>query len=222
MNSQCGSSRRGLSRVVVGRQQQQQPKRDIDSCWFVFAPFAGPRVDNFQTLDPRKQELLEARFLGMRSTSNPAGGSSGGGGGGGSGGNLLQATATLQQHQQQQPVVVAHSVPACNVMAAQAHQPMQPQQPSPSSLNASAAPQFTASYMNPTTNNHGELHHHPPSSPSTHTHTHQPKREEQKIDSYVHCGETGSCTESLTSTRYLSFPNIHTHTQQLGFELAAI
>lgn len=58
--------------------------------------FAGPRVDNFQALDPRKQELLEARFLGMRSASNPAGAGSS------SGGGLVQPTPPVQ-HQQTSP-----------------------------------------------------------------------------------------------------------------------
>ncbi|XP_046456744.1 serine/threonine-protein kinase tousled-like 2 isoform X5 [Daphnia pulex] len=126
---------------------------------------SGPRVDNFQALDPRKQELLEARFLGMRSTSNPAGGSG----------------ATLQHQQLQQHAATmagSHSAgppPGCHVMTAAAtNQLVQQslQQPSPSSLlNASAnapplppqqqqqqqlaTPQFTAAYTNPSTNNHG-------------------------------------------------------------------
>ena len=105
----------------------------------------GPRVDNFQTLDPRKQELLEARFLGMRSTSNPAGGS---------GGNNLQPSSS-------------HSVPpVCNLMATQVHQQQQQQQPSPSSLNASVAAaaaaalatppaQFNSAAYSAPVNNHG-------------------------------------------------------------------
>jgi hypothetical protein len=123
-------------------------------------------VDNFQALDPRKQELLEARFLGMRSTSNPAGGSG----------------ATLQHQQLQQHAATmagSHSAgppPGCHVMTTAAtNQLVQQslQQPSPSSLlNASAnatpplppqqqqpqlaTPQFTAVYTNPSTNNHGE------------------------------------------------------------------
>jgi len=124
---------------------------------------AGPRVDNFQALDPRKQELLEARFLGMRSTSNPAGGSG----------------ATLQHQQHAATMAGSHSAgppPGCHVMTAAAtNQLVQQslQQPSPSSLlNASAnappplppqqqqqqlaTPQFTAAYTNPSTNNHGE------------------------------------------------------------------
>lgn len=124
---------------------------------------AGPRVDNFQTLDPRKQELLEARFLGMRSTSNPAGGSG----------------ATLQHQQLQQHAATmagSHSAgppTGCHVMTtATTNQLVQHslQQPSPSSLlNANApppptqqqqqhlaTPQFTATYTNPSTNNHGE------------------------------------------------------------------
>ncbi|XP_057368352.1 serine/threonine-protein kinase tousled-like 2 isoform X4 [Daphnia carinata] len=125
---------------------------------------SGPRVDNFQTLDPRKQELLEARFLGMRSTSNPAGGSG----------------ATLQHQQLQQHAAAAmagsHSAgppTACHVMTtATTNQLVQHslQQPSPSSLlNANApppppptqqqqhlaTPQFTATYTNPSANNHG-------------------------------------------------------------------
>lgn len=71
-------------------------------------------MDNFQTLDPRKQELLEARFLGMRSTSNPA---------------LQQQQPPPQQ--QQQGVVVA------NPLNPMGHQLIQQQLlPSPSSLNA--------------------------------------------------------------------------------------
>ena len=95
---------------------------------------AGPRVDNFQALDPRKQELLEARFLGMRSTSNPAGGSG----------------ATLQHQQLQQHAATmagSHSAgppPGCHVMTTAAtNQLVQQslQQPSPSSLlNANAPP----------------------------------------------------------------------------------
>lgn len=124
---------------------------------------SGPRVDNFQTLDPRKQELLEARFLGMRSTSNPAGGSG----------------ATLQHQQLQQHAATmagSHSAgppTGCHVMTtATTNQLVQHslQQPSPSSLlNANApppptqqqqqqhlaTPQFTATYTNPSTNNHG-------------------------------------------------------------------
>lgn len=85
-------------------------------------------MDNFQTLDPRKQELLEARFLGMRSTSNPAGGS---------GGPAMSSGGT------------SHSVPpACNMMAtSQLHQ--QQQQPSPSSLNASLAAATAAALAGP-------------------------------------------------------------------------
>ena len=93
--------------------------------------FAGPRVDNFQTLDPRKQELLEARFLGMRSSSNPAGGS------------------TVSNNL---PLPIANSTQSCNLMASQV------QQPSPSSLNASpavCAVPFTSTYSTP--NNHGNV-----------------------------------------------------------------
>ena len=111
-------------------------------------------MDNFQTLDPRKQELLEARFLGMRSTSNPAGTGSGGGGGGNSNNsnNLLQAAASsLQQHHQSM-------VPnACNNLMVTS-QVQQQQQPSPSSsLNASGVPptQFPTTYSAPASN-HGE------------------------------------------------------------------
>lgn len=143
---------------------------------------AGPRVDNFQALDPRKQELLEARFLGMRSTSNPAGGSG----------------ATLQHQQLQQHAATmagSHSAgppPGCHVMTAAAtNQLVQQslQQPSPSSLlNASAnapplppqqqqqqqlaTPQFTAAYTNPSTNNHGEKRYTPHSLPTI-PHHHQ-------------------------------------------------
>lgn len=146
---------------------------------------AGPRVDNFQALDPRKQELLEARFLGMRSTSNPAGGSG----------------ATLQHQQLQQHAATmagSHSAgppPGCHVMTTAAtNQLVQQslQQPSPSSLlNANApppplppqqqqqqqlaTPQFTAAYTNPSTNNHGETEKESP----IHSH-HYPHHQQQK------------------------------------------
>lgn len=67
--------------------------------YFCFLPetfdlLAGPRVDNFQSLDPRKQELLEARFLGMRSSSNPAGGATN---------NLTSSSSNLMVNSKIQP-----------------------------------------------------------------------------------------------------------------------
>ena len=88
-------------------------------------------MDNFQTLDPRKQELLEARFLGMRSSSNPAGGS------------------TVSNNL---PLPITNSTQSCNLMASQV------QQPSPSNLNTSpavCAVPFASTYSAP--NNHGNV-----------------------------------------------------------------
>ena len=51
-------------------------------------------MDNFQSLDPRKQELLEARFLGMRSSSNPAGGATN---------NLTSSSSNLMVNSKIQP-----------------------------------------------------------------------------------------------------------------------
>ena len=126
--------------------------------FFFFLNLLGPRVDNFQTLDPRKQELLEARFLGMRSTSNPAGTGSGGGGNSNNSNNLLQAAASSLQHHQSSMVQSA----SCNNLMTGTSPQVQQQhqhQPSPSSgLNASGGPptQFApASYSAPASN-HGE------------------------------------------------------------------
>ena len=94
---------------------QSEPFAVFSLMLIFFCCCTGPRVDNFQTLDPRKQELLEARFLGMRSSSNPAGGS---------GGAVSSNLPSLP---------IANSTPSCNLMAAHVQQ-----QPSPSNLNANA------------------------------------------------------------------------------------
>ena len=99
----------------------------------VFCVCTGPRVENFQSLDPRKREKLEERFLGVRSSSNPAGGN------GGAGNNLA--------------LPVANSAQSCNLMAAHV------QHPSPSNVNAATAPPAAPPFNNySNTNSHGERH----------------------------------------------------------------